>query len=135
MKKSTSLRLVLSSALVALGLWSIPAAQAQGCKATAGYSWNAELANCIRPLMTSAITLEVAAHHQKCPGQVDAKCLMVREVQEGQKKPRWKALHGEIQGYKHTVGQRQLLRVRKDLHENASADAPGVTYHLIKKLR
>jgi hypothetical protein len=135
MKKSTSLRLVLSSALVALGLWSIPAAQAQGCKATAGYSWNAELANCIRPLMTSAITLEVAAHHQKCPGQVDAKCLMVREVQEGQKKPRWAPFYGEIAGYQHTTSQRQILRVRKDLQENASADAPGFTYQLIKKLR
>ncbi len=31
MKKSTRLRLVLSSALVALGLWSIPSAQAQIC--------------------------------------------------------------------------------------------------------
>jgi hypothetical protein len=193
MKKSTHLRLVLSSALVAMGLWSIPAAQAQactreyapvcgqiagqmpqtfanrctldnakarpiaqgecphsatpptqpvlggdsdahGCKATAGYSWNAELANCIRPWISSAITLEVAAHRQKCPGQVDAKCLMVREVQEGQKKPRWTPMQGEIQGYKHTVGQRQLLRVRKDLQEKASADAPGVTYQLIKKL-
>ena len=141
MKKSTHLRLVLSSALVALGLWSIPAAQAQactreyapvcgqvagqmpqtfanrctldnakarpiaqgecphtatpptqpmlgsdsdakGCKASAGYSWHAELASCIRPWMTSAITLEVAAHRQKCPGQTDTKCLMVRELQD-----------------------------------------------------
>ena len=123
--------LVLSSALLAPGLWSIPAAQAQactreyapvcgqiagqmpqtfanrctldnakarpiaqgecphtatpptqpmlgsdsdakGCKASAGYSWHAELASCIRPWMTSAITLEVAAHRQKCPGQTGA---------------------------------------------------------------
>ena len=194
MKKSTHLRLVLSSALVALGLWSIPAAQAQactreyapvcgqvagqmpqtfanrctldnakarpiaqgecphtatpptqtmpgsdsdakGCKASAGYSWHAELASCIRPWMTSAITLEVAAHRQKCPGQTDTKCLMVRELQDGQKKPRWAPFDGEIAGYQHTTGKRQLLRVRKDKLENVPADAPSITYTFLKKLR
>ena len=194
MKKSTHLRLVLSSALVALGLWSIPAAQAQactreyapvcgqiagqmpqtfanrctldnakarpiaqgecphtatpptqpmlgsdsdakGCKASAGYSWHAELASCIRPWMTSAITLEVAAHRQKCPGQTDTKCLMVRELQDGQKKPRWAPFDGEIAGYQHSTGKRQLLRVRKDKLENVPADAPSITYTFLKKLR
>jgi hypothetical protein len=194
MKKQIRLRILFSSTLLALGLWSIPAAQAQictreyapvcgqiagqtpqtfpnrcvldgaqarfiaqgecphsatpptqpvlggdsdahGCKATAGYSWNAELASCIRPWMTSAITLEVSAHRQKCPGQVDARCLMVREVQEGQKKPRWTPMQGEIQGYKHQVGQRQLLRVRKDKLENVPIDAPSITYTFLKKLR
>lgn len=194
MKKSTHLRLVLSSALVALGLWSIPAAQAQactreyapvcgqvagqmpqtfanrctldnakarpfaqgecphtatpptqpmlgsdsdakGCKASAGYSWHAELASCIRPWMTSAITLEVAAHRQKCPGQTDTKCLMVRELQDDQKKPRWAPFDGEISGYQHTTGKRQLLRVRKDKLENVPADAPSITYTFLKKLR
>ncbi len=194
MKKSTHLRLVLSSALVALGLWSIPAAQAQactreyapvcgqvagqmpqtfanrctldnakarpiaqgecphtatpptqpmpgsdsdakGCKASAGYSWHAELASCIRPWMTSAITLEVAAHRQKCPGQTDTKCLMVRELQDGQKKPRWAPIDGEIAGYQHSTGKRQLLRVRKDKLENVPADAPSITYTFLKKLR
>lgn len=194
MKKSTHLRLVLSSALVALGLWSIPAAQAQactreyapvcgqvagqmpqtfanrctldnakarpfaqgecphtatpptqpmtgsdsdakGCKASAGYSWHAELASCIRPWMTSAITLEVAAHRQKCPGQTDTKCLMVRELQDGQKKPRWTPFDGEIAGYQHTTGKRQLLRVRRDKLENVPADAPSITYTFLKKLR
>lgn len=194
MNKSTPLRLVLSSALIALGLWSIPAAQAQactreyapvcgqiagqmpqtfpnrctldnakarpiaqgecphtaapatspmlgsdsdakGCKASAGYTWNAELASCIRPWMTSAINLEVAAHRQKCPGQADTKCLMVRELQDGQKKPRWAPFDGEIAGYQHTVGKRQLLRVRKDKLENVPADAPSITYTFLKKLR
>ena len=194
MKKSTRLPLVLSSALLAPGLWSIPAAQAQvctreyapvcgqiagqmpqtfpnrctldnakarpiaqgecphtatpptqtmpgsdsdakGCKASAGYSWHAELASCIRPWMTSAITLEVAAHRQKCPGQTDTKCLMVRELQDGQKKPRWAPFDGEIAGYQHSTGKRQLLRVRKDKLENVPADAPSITYTFLKKLR
>jgi hypothetical protein len=206
MKKQTSLRILLNSALVALGLWTATSAQAQictreyapvcgqiagqapqtfpnrcvldnaqarpiaqgecpeitlpqpqpvpqprpqptpeprpgndsdahGCKGSAGYTWNAELASCVRPWMSSAVTLEVAAHRQKCMGLIEMQCLMVRELQEGQKKPRWTPLYGEIQGYQHQTGQRQLLRVRKDRQENVPADAPSITYKFIKKLR
>jgi hypothetical protein len=212
MKKQTSLRILFSSTLVALGLWSIPAAQAQictreyapvcgqiagqtpqtfpnrcvldgaqarfiaqgecphtalpqtqplpqpvpqpqptpipmtqpmpgsdsdahGCKGSAGFVWNAEMASCIRPWMSSAITLEVAAHRQKCTGLIEMQCLMVRELQDGQKKPRWTPLYGDIQGYQHQTGKRQVLRVRKDRQENVPADAPSITYKLIKKLR
>lgn len=214
MKKQTSLRILLNSALVALGLWSATAAQAQictreyapvcgqiagqapqtfpnrcvldgaqarfiaqgecphtampqpqpmpqpvpqpqpapqpqpmpqpmpgsdsdahGCKGSAGFVWNAELASCVRPWMSSAVTLEVAAHRQKCTGLIEMQCLMVRELQDGQKKPRWTPLYGDIQGYQHQTGKRQLLRVRKDRQENVPADAPSITYKFIKKLR
>ncbi len=210
MKKQTSLRILLNSALVVLGLWSATAAQAQictreyapvcgqiagqapqtfpnrcvldgaqarfiaqgecphtampqpqpmpqpapqpqptpqpqpmpgsdsdahGCKGSAGFVWNAEMASCIRPWMSSAVTLEVAAHRQKCTGLIEMQCLMVRELQDGQKKPRWTPLYGEIQGYQHQTGKRQLLRVRKDRQENVPADAPSITYKFIKKLR
>lgn len=195
MKQTTSLRFLLNSALVALGLWSIPAAQAQtctreyapacgqiagqapktfpnrceldnaqarpiaqgecphnalpqtlpmpmpgsdsdehGCKGSAGYTWNAELASCVRPWMSSAVNLEVAAHRQKCTGLIEMQCLMVRELQGGQKKPRWTPLYGDIQGFQHQAGQRQLLRVRKDRLEDVPADAPSITYKFIKKL-
>jgi hypothetical protein len=204
MIKQTSLRILFSCTLVALGLWSIPAAQAQictreyapvcgqiagqtqqtfpnrcvldnaqarfiaqgecpqtalpqtqplpqpapqplpmpgsdsdahGCKGSAGFVWNAEMASCIRPWMSSAITLEVAAHRQNCTGLIKMQCLMVRELQDGQKKPRWTPLYGEIQGYQHQAGKRQLLRVRMDRQDNVPADAPSTTYTLIKKLR
>jgi Domain of unknown function (DUF4377)/Kazal-type serine protease inhibitor domain len=108
---------------------------AHGCKGSAGFVWNAEMASCIRPWMSSAITLEVAAHRQKCTGLIVMQCLMVRELQDGEKKPRWTPLYGEIQGYQHQTGKRQLLRVRKDRQENVPADAPSITYTLIKKLR
>ena len=108
---------------------------AHGCKSSAGYVWNAELASCIRPWMSSAIILEVAAHRQKCTGLIEMQCLMVRELQDGQKKPRWTPFYGEIQGYQHQTGKRQLLRVRKDRHDNVPADAPSITYQLIQKLR
>jgi hypothetical protein len=106
---------------------------AHGCKGSAGFVWNAEMASCIRPWMSSAITLEVAAHRQKCTGLIEMQCLMVRELQDGQKKPRWTPLYGDIQGYQHQAGKRQLLRVRKDRQENVPADAPSITYKLIKK--
>ena len=35
---------------------------AHGCKGSAGYRWNAALNECVRPWMSSAITLEVAPH-------------------------------------------------------------------------
>lgn len=83
--------------------------------------------------MTSAITLEVAAHRQKCPGQNDTKCLMVRELQDGQKKPRWAPFDGEISGYQHSTGKRQLLRLRKDKLENVPADGASITFTFLKK--
>jgi hypothetical protein len=92
------------------------------------------MASCIRPWMSSAITLEVAAHRQKCTGLTEMQCLMVRELQDGQKKPRWTPLYGEIQDYQHQTGKRQLLRVRKNRQESVPADAPSITYKLIKKL-
>jgi hypothetical protein len=197
MTKSKSLRILLNSSLVALGMWAFAAAQAQtctreyapicgqvvgqapqtfpnrcmldnaqarpiaqgeclpnavsqpmplprpmpgsdsdthGCKGSAGYVWNAELASCIRPWMSSAITLEVAAHRRKCKGLSEMQCLMVRELQDGHKKPRWVPLDGEIEGYTHAVGQRHLLRVRKDRHDDVPANAPSFTYKLIRTL-
>jgi hypothetical protein len=107
---------------------------AHGCKGSAGFVWNTEMASCIRPWMSSAITLEVAAHRQKCTGLIEMQCLMVRELQDIQKKPHWTPLYGEIQGYQHQAGRRQLLRVRMDRQENVPADAPSITYKLIKKL-
>ncbi len=107
---------------------------AHGCKASAGYAWNAELASCIRPWMSSAITLEVAAQRHKCMGRIEMHCLMVRELQPDQKKTPWTPLLVEIEGYEHQAGRRQILRVRKDRHEDVPADAPSITYKLIKYL-
>lgn len=195
MKKTQNLRLVLSSSLVALSLWSIPVVQAhvctleyvpvcgqiadqaprtfsnrctlnnaqarpiaqgecphatlsqpvpppppmpgsdaQVCKGSAGFVWNAELASCVRPWMSHAITLEVGAHRQKCTGRIEMQCLMVRELLEGRKKPRWEPLVGDIEGYQHQAGKRQLLRVRKDRQENVPVDAPSITYKFIQLL-
>lgn len=59
---------------------------------------------------------------------------MVRELQDGRKKPHWAPLSGDISGDAHTPGKRQLLRVRKDMQESFPADAPRTTYKLIRVL-
>jgi hypothetical protein len=77
---------------------------AHGCKGSAGFVWNAELQQCVRPWMSNAVTLEVARKRQTCTGVIEMQCLMVRE------------------------------RVRKDKLDNPPADAPDTTYNLLKVL-
>ena len=55
-------------------------ADAHGCKASTGHVWNPELASCVRPWMSRAVTLQVAAQRRPCSGVVDAQCLQVREL-------------------------------------------------------
>lgn len=107
---------------------------AHGCKASAGYLWNEELASCVRPWISSVITLQVAAKRRHCNGTIEKKCLQVRELVPGQAPQKWTPFWGEIAGYKHVPGQRQTLRVRKDKIENPPAHAPNTRYTLLKVL-
>ena len=112
---------------------------AHGCKGSAGFQWNEELNQCVRPWLSSAVTLEVAPKRRSCTGMVEMQCLMVREwVRErepGQAAPRWEPLFGSIAGFTHVPGKHYTLRVRKDKLENAPADAPSITYTLLKVVR
>lgn len=107
---------------------------AHGCIPSAGYTWNAELASCVRPWMTSVITLQVAALQRPCKGQAAKTCLQVRELQTGKAPSPWRTLNAEIEGFQPTPGKRQKLRVRKDLVEDAPAGAPDTRYTLLKVL-
>jgi hypothetical protein len=106
-----------------------------GCRPSAGYQWNAELRSCIRPWMTSVITLEVAPRRMTCMGEIEQQCLMVRERVPGKQPAEWQPLLGDIVGFKHKAGTRYQLRVRKDRMENPPADAPNVTYTLVKRIK
>ena len=112
---------------------------AHGCKASAGFQWHEELNQCVRPWMSSAVTLEIAPKRRSCTGVVEMQCLMVREwVRErepGQAAPQWTPLFGSIAGFKHVPGKHYTLRVRKDKLENPPADAPSITYTLLKVVR
>lgn len=107
---------------------------AYGCKASAGYQWNEEMASCIRPWMSSAITLQVASRRRHCTGMIEMQCLQVRELMPGQPPQKWGPFWGEIAGFNHVPGKRYTLRVRKDKIENPPADAPNTRYTLLKVL-
>lgn len=110
-------------------------ADAHGCKGSAGYQWNDELSQCVRPWMSSAITLEVAPQRRACTGVTEMQCLLVRERVPTQAPAKWVPLFGQIEGFAYVPGKRYTLRVRKDRVDNPPADAPDTTYTLLKVLR
>jgi hypothetical protein len=75
-----------------------------GCTSSAGYLWNEELTSCVRPWLSIALTLEVAAHRRPCHGLFEKQCLVVREAQDSRSKNRgqagqkWEPLFDEIVG-------------------------------------
>ena len=112
-----------------------------GCRPSTGYLWNEELASCVRPWLSSVVTLEVAAHRRPCHGLFEKQCLLVREVQDLQGKnhaqagQKWEPLFDEIAGFKKAPGKRYILRVRKDRLENPPADASDTNYTLLRVLK
>ncbi len=105
-----------------------------GCKGSSGFRWNDELKQCVRPWMSSAITLEVAPQRQTCIGLTEMPCLMVREIEPGGTPKRWEPLFGIIAGFKHLPGKTSTLRVRKDKIDMPPADASNISYTLLKFL-
>jgi hypothetical protein len=114
---------------------------AHGCKPSAGYLWNEELMSCVRPWLSMALTLEVAAHRRPCNGLFEKQCLVVREVQDsgsknrGQAGRKWEPLFDEIAGFKKVPGKRYIIRVRKDKLENPPLDASDTNYTLLRVLK
>ena len=114
---------------------------AHGCKPSAGYLWNEELMSCVRPWLSMALTLEVAAHRRPCNGLFEKQCLVVREVQDsrgknlGQARRKWEPLFDEIAGFKKVPGKRYIIRVRKDQLENPPLDASDTNYTLLRVLK
>lgn len=106
---------------------------AHGCIPSAGYLWNKELGSCVRPWLSSAITLEVAPRRQRCQGETTTTCLRVRQLQPS--RGPWQPLFGEIAGFEAKPGIRYRLRVRKDRIDNPPADAPDTSYTLLRVLR
>lgn len=108
---------------------------AHGCKPSTGYLWNKELNGCIRPWMSSAITMEVAAYRRLCTGLIQTTCLLVRELTPGQDVPQWLPLYDGIKGFNPELGVHYTVRVRKDRTDTPPADAPDTSYTLLKVLR
>lgn len=109
-------------------------ADSHGCKASAGFQWDEELVRCVRPGISSAVTLQVASKRRHCSGAIDTECLQVRELVPGNPPQKWTPFIGEITGFKHVPGKRYTLRVRKDKLGNATGNAPNIRYTLLKLL-
>jgi len=107
---------------------------AQGCKPSAGYAWNSELATCVRPWLSRAVTLQVSPEQKACPGSMTGQCLLVRELTPGQDTPKWQLMQGTIAGFVPETGMGYTLRVRQDRLENPPADAPDTRYTLLHVL-
>jgi hypothetical protein len=111
-----------------------------GCKGSAGYQWSQELSSCIRPWMSRAVTLEVAARRRTCTGLFEKQCLVVREIPEkggkksGQASSKWSPMFDEIAGFTQAPGKRYKIRVRKDRLENPPMDASDTSYTLLRVL-
>lgn len=83
------------------------------------------------------IFLEVAPQRAACShgGMKDAQCLRVREVRYGdngvkQGVGEWQLFYGDIQGYTHEPGIRNILRVNRFKRQNVPADASAYAYVL-----
>lgn len=83
------------------------------------------------------IFLEVAPERVACgPGTAtDAQCLRVREIRYAdnglkQSVGAWQVLHGEVQGYTHEKGVRNVLRINRYPLKNPPANAPAYAYVL-----
>lgn len=82
--------------------------------------------------------LEVAAQAVPCqhPLIADKQCLLVRERHfDEQGLPtgtpgEWQPLYQDIEGYTHTPGIREVLRVKRYTVKNPPADGPSVAYEL-----
>jgi heat shock protein HslJ len=82
--------------------------------------------------------LEVAAKRESCshPLIADMQCLMVREVRyddagvQTRVSEDWQPLYQEIEGYEHSDGVRNVLRLKRFDIANPPADAPSVAYVL-----
>ncbi|MCY1079269.1 META and DUF4377 domain-containing protein [Archangium lansingense] len=78
---------------------------------------------------------EVAPQRQPCTGVAPAECLKVRQVvydRNGVKESTgdWQLFHGEIEGYRHEPGVRNVLRLKRYERRQVPADASRYVYVL-----
>jgi heat shock protein HslJ len=82
--------------------------------------------------------LEVAAQAKPCshPLIPNKQCLQVRELHYDDRGIKtgtpgeWQALYQDIDGYEHTAGARNVVRVKRYTIKNPPADAPSIAYVL-----
>lgn len=79
--------------------------------------------------------LEVAPQRERCTGVAPMQCLKVRKIQYNNQGLKtevgpWELFYGEIEGYRHEPGTRNVLRVQRYERKNVPADASRYVYVL-----
>lgn len=76
--------------------------------------------------------LEIAAETKSCVGVAPMQCLQVREIKydDGKKVAvgEWSNFYGEIEGYQHQQGIRNIVRVKRFTRANPAADQSKYAY-------
>lgn len=79
--------------------------------------------------------LEVAPQRERCTGVAPMQCLKVRRIQYNNQGLKtevgpWELFYGEIEGYRHEPGIRNVLRLQRYERKNVPADASRYVYIL-----
>lgn len=101
---------------------------AHGCLVGAGYSWNKELAKCVRPWEIKARIFTIAPKTASCTGVTPMECLRVKI---GAVKT-WSNWYQDIVGFTYEPGYTYRLRVLSEKIENPPADGSSINYTLSK---
>lgn len=99
-----------------------------GCKPSTGYSWNSILRECVRPWMTKTRIITVLGDTVSCTGVGPMQCLQVKRGLKTE------LSYSSITGFTPVSGYTYRLLVREDKIENPPADAPSITYSLVRTL-
>lgn len=104
---------------------------AHGCKASAGYSWDADFGKCVRPWETRSFVLTIAPNTVACVGMNPMECLRVRIA--GARN--WTNWYDSISGFMFEAGYSYRLRVKSSPVESLITDNFNREYALAKVIQ
>jgi Domain of unknown function (DUF4377) len=99
-----------------------------GCIGSAGYVWNSQIGQCIRPWMTRTMLFNVKSDTVSCIGVAPMECLQL------QKGKNTELFYDTIAGFDFTAGYRYRLLVKRETIENTPTDSNKYQYTLLKVL-
>lgn len=101
-----------------------------GCLTGAGYRWNSQARQCLRPWESKVRILTIASEMKPCVfGMMMTECLQKRTGVG-----RWSSLYGGISGFDFVPGNIYRLLVLETKVENPPADGSSIEYSLLRIL-
>lgn len=103
-----------------------------GCRASAGYSWESRVGQCLRPWESRVRVVNIAPTLSPCVfGILQTECIQARFAGWYQA---WSPIYGGITGFDYRSGSIYRLLVLETRVENPPADGSAIAYSLIKTL-